>query len=86
MTASIEVEGIQTSGDCSEDVIFSVGERLGASSEFIRSHQFVKSDANNNVNGEYTLDHEDNLDTNQDFYWFMSKVFDMHITTMSITI
>ena len=70
MTASIEVEGIQTSGDCSEDVIFSVGERLGASSEFIRSHQFIKSDGNNDVNGEYTLDHEDNLDTNQDFYWF----------------
>ena len=29
----------------------------------------VKFDGNNNVNGEYALDREGVLDTNQDFYW-----------------
>ena len=53
----------------SKGVIFSVGKRLGASSEFIRSHVSVKFDGNNNVNGEYALDREGVLDTNQDFYW-----------------
>ena len=71
MTASIELEGFETTGDCAEYVIFSVGEVLDLSSEFVRTHHFIKSDENEaEFNGEYKLDHQDNLDTNKESYWF----------------
>ena len=71
MTASIEPEGFETTGDCAEYVIFSVGEVLERSSEFVRTHHFIKSDENEaKFNGEYKLDHKDNLDTNKESYWF----------------
>ena len=68
MEATISVGGVKVSGDCSDEIVFSIGYLNGP--EYTRSHSFVKSDGLNTIDGTYKLDHENNLDVMEEEYWF----------------